>query len=262
MYAVDATETIHIYYERETEAKPFVVLPLLCALLCILGMAACTLYSVAHPVYEHTRLLVPAVVSAPQTFTARVAVVPTGVRTYPATIAHGRLTITNGSVIAQTLPAGFIILSNSGIQVATDTAVFVPAGNANDFGRATVAAHLATPGTNLPTLAVNQVFGTSLYIRNLQPFTGGRPAYSVTFVTSQDKLIALLHARATLMNKSSGLHFPCSETIQGAYTVAWRCQFITYRLPVWYHVTSVRLIGKNLVLTVWFVPRPEHIWVK
>lgn len=255
-------ETIHIYFEREEAKRPYVLLPLLFALLCLLGIAAVTIYSAQHPYYEHQRLTVPVQLLPPKMFTARVTVIPTGVKTYPATTAHGRLTITNGSVIAQTLPAGFIILSNSGIQVATDTAVFVPAGNANNYGRATVAAHLATPGINLPTLAVNQVLGTSLYIRNLQPFTGGRPAYSVKFVTAQDKLIALFHARATLMYTSSGLHFPCSETIQGAFTVAWRCQFITYRLPAWYHVTSVSLAGKNLIIDVLFVPRPTPVWVK
>ena len=105
MYAVDTKETIHIYYEREEEPKPFVVFPLVCAVLCLLGVAACTLYSLQHPYYEHTRLLVPAVVLPPQTFRTSVTVIPTGVRTYPATTAHGTLTITNGSVIAQTLPA-------------------------------------------------------------------------------------------------------------------------------------------------------------
>lgn len=262
MHVLEAEETIHIYYERKKVPQPFVVFPLLCALLCLLGMAALTRYSAEHPSFEHARLVVSAIALPPQTFTARVPVVPTGVKTYPATTAHGTLTITNGSVIAQTLPAGFIILSNNGIQVATDTAVFVPAGNANDYGRAIVAAHLALPGTNLPTLAVNQVFGTSLYIRNLQPFTGGRPAYSVTFVTAQDKFIALYRARATLMHTSSGLHYPCAETVHSNNTVIWRCQFITYLLPAWYHVTGVHLAGKNLLVDVWFIPRPIYVWAK
>jgi hypothetical protein len=58
--------------------------------------------------------------------TARVVVIPTGVKVYSATTAHGTLTITNGSVISQTIPQGFR-LNN----VVTDTAAFVPAGSAN-----------------------------------------------------------------------------------------------------------------------------------
>src|SRR5215472_10549111 len=109
MYAVDADETIHIYYERKPEKRPFVVLPLVCAVLCLLGIAALTLYSAAHPSYQHTQLLVPAHVLPPQTFNAEVTVISTGVKHYPATYAHGWLTFSNGSVIGQSIPAGFTI---------------------------------------------------------------------------------------------------------------------------------------------------------
>jgi hypothetical protein len=60
----------------------------------------------------------------------------------------------------------------------------------------------------------------------------------------------------------TGLHYPCSETISGALAVTWRCQFVTYYIPTFYHITGVRIIGKNLLLAVWFVARPVHIWVK
>ena len=48
----------------------------------------------------------------------------------------------------------------------------------------------------------------------------------------------------------------------GAVRVTWRCQFVTYHIPTIYHVTGVKIIGKNLLLDVWFVVRPIHIWVK
>ena len=263
----DQMETIHLYVVRQQPKKPYTLLPLLCAFLCLLGIAAITFYSAGHPYYEHQRLTVPAVALPPQVFTAQVRIIPTGVKTFPATAAHGTLTITNGSVLAQTLPAGFIILSNSGIQVATDTAVFVPAGNANNFGRATVAAHLALPGTNLPTLAVDQVLGTSLYIRNLQPFTGDRPAYSVKFVTAQDKHTALLHARDILMSKSSGLHSPCIENhFVGAsnMVVTWHCRFVQRpRIDIPNaRITGIRLLGKKLIVDVMFVALPQRYWAK
>ncbi len=267
MYAVDAEETIHIYYERKPQKRPFVVLPLVCALFCLLGIAAVTLYSAEHPYYEHDRLVVPAHILPPQTFTASAPIVPTGVKTYLATTALGTLIITNGSVIAQILPAGFTSVSNTGVSVVTDRAVFVPAGNANGYGYATVSAHTLISGKqgNIPALAINSVIGSSLYIRNLSAFTGGRDSYSVKFVTVQDKQTALLRAQDILLSKTNGLHYPCSEDHSAAarkMIVTWRCQFIRYTVPPYMHVTAVRLSGKNLVIDVFFVLRPARIWVK
>lgn len=94
-------------------------------------------------------------------YKSTVQVIPTGVRTYPALVAHGTLTITNGSVIAQILPAGFTSISSNGILVVTDRAVFVPPGNANDYGYATVGAHTLISGHrgNLPPSSINTVRG-------------------------------------------------------------------------------------------------------
>lgn len=262
MYAVDAEEIVHIYYERKPEKRPFTVLPLVCAVLCLLGILALTLYSAEHPYYEHAVLRVPAVALPPQTFSAQVKIVPTGVKRYPATTAHGWLIFTNGSVIAQLLPAGFISVSTTGISVVTDKAVYVPAGNAEGYGKATVPAHVQVAGINLKMLAINSVIGSSLYVRNLQPFTGGRPAYSVKFVTPADKQTALLQARGILLSKSSGLHYPCTETVKAAMVVIWRCIFVSYRVPVGYHVTTVRLRGKKLLVDVWYIPRVQYARIK
>src|SRR5947209_18736284 len=116
MQAVDdQVETIHLYVVREESKKPYTFLPLLCACLCLAGIAALTLYSAEHPYYEHKRLTVPAQLLPLKTFTAQVPIIPTGIRTYPATTAHGTLTITNGSVISQTLPAGLLFISSNGV---------------------------------------------------------------------------------------------------------------------------------------------------
>jgi len=256
-------ETIHLYVRREPELRPSYA-PVILSVIALSLLIAIGLTAPSQQPEQRALIRVPAVLLPPRTFTAQVLVIPTGKKTYPATTAHGVLTITNGSVISQTLPAGLTFISNSGVSVITDMAVFVPAGSANGYGSATVAAHLATPGTNLPAHAVNQVLGTYVYVRNLQPFSGGHPAYSVKYATEHDKLDALQRARSLLAAMVSGLHYPCNETY-GAATkveVTWRCQMLTYHISALYHITGVRIIGKNLLLTVWFIPRPAHIWVK
>jgi hypothetical protein len=267
MFDVDdePVETLHIYVVRE-EAKP----PLLPIFLSVLALSLLVAFGVLSPTQQPvTRAVirVPAVLLPIKTFTAQVAIVPTGIKTYPATTAHGVLTITNGSVISQTIPAGLILLSNTGVQVATDTAVFVPAGNASGYGYATVSAHslLSGKGGNLVTLAINQVIGSSIYIRNLSVFSGGRDSYSVKVVTAQDRSIATANARNLLLSMSIGLHYPCSKAVsvsKAMLSMSWRCQMLTYHIAAFYHVTDVRISGKNLLISVWFVPRPTRIWVK
>ncbi len=260
MHSMDEQpETIHLYVVREKEPTP----SLFPIFLSVVALSLLILISVLFPYQQPvTRITirVPAVLLPLKTFTAQVAIIPTGVKVYPATFAHGVLTITNGSVVSQELPAGIIFASGQGVEVATDRSVFVPAGSADGYGISTVSAHLLTSGINISTLSINQVVGTSLYVRNLSPFTGGKPAYSVRYTTPQDRRIALEHARQNLSQAATGWHYPCSETITTVLT--WRCQFITYSVPSYMRVTSVQLQGKEVLLTVWFVARPRRIWVK
>ena len=265
MHQVDDApmETLHIYLEREQPPRPS-LLPIFLSVVALSLLVAFSVFSPNQQPVMRAVIRVPAVPLAVKTFTAQTPVIPTGVKTYPATTAHGVLTITNGSVISQTLPAGLTFISSSGVSVTTDTAVFVPVGSANGYGYATVAAHALASGKagNIPALAVDTVEGSSVFVRNLAAFQGGSDAYSVKFATPQDTQTALTKARSALTIKSAGLHYPCVESINGAVRVTWRCQFVTYHIPAFYHVTGVRIIGKNLLLAVWFVARPIHIWVK
>src|SRR5947209_6149676 len=98
MQALDEEmETIHLYVVREREKRPYTALTLFCAFLCLLGIAVLTLYSAEHPYYEHERLRVPAILLPLKVFSAEAPIIPTGVKTYPATYAHGFLTFSNGS---------------------------------------------------------------------------------------------------------------------------------------------------------------------
>jgi hypothetical protein len=265
MHQVDdePMETLHIYLEREQPPHPS-LLPIFLSFIALSLVIAIGVLSPNQQPEQRASIRVPAVLLPIRTFTAVAQVIPTGIKTYPATTAHGALTITNGSVISQTLPAGLTFISNSGISVMTDTAVFVPAGNANGYGYATVGAHALTSGNagNIPALAIDTVEGSSVYVRNLAAFQGGRDAYSVKFVTAQDRQTALVKARQHLAVLSAGLHYPCLESINSAVRLTWHCQYVTYHIPSYMHMTGVKLQGKNLIIAVVFVVRPVHIWVK
>src|SRR5579864_6673448 len=110
-------ETIHLYVVREEPKKPFTVLSILGAFLCLLGIVAVTVYSAFHPYYEHERLTLPAQFLPLQTFTASQPIIPTDIKTYPATPAHGKLTITNGSILSEELPKGMIFIGKDGIEI-------------------------------------------------------------------------------------------------------------------------------------------------
>lgn len=259
-------ETLHIYIEREQPPQPS-LLPIFLSVVALSLLIAIGVLAPSTQPEQRTSIRVPAVLLPPRTFTVIAPIIPTGVKINPATTAHGILTITNGSVISQTLPAGFILLSSSGVSVATDVAVFIPAGNANGYGVVYVSAHALISGRqgNIPALAVDTVEGSSVYIRNLTAFRGGANSYTVKFATMRDRQTALIQARQELTYRSSGLHYPCEEqATQKALTLAitWSCQFATYKVPSYMRVLSVHLSGKNVLVDVVFVARPERIWVK
>jgi hypothetical protein len=257
----DKPETIHLYVVREAEPKPPVFPIILSALSLIVLLVFCVLTPYQQPVIRSI-IRVPAVLLPPKTFTALIAIVPTGVRTYPATVAHGTLTITNGSIIGQSMPAGFTVQG-----VATDSAVYVPGGNANGYGWAQVSTHavIGGHGGNLPPYVINSVIGSSVYIRNLSAFSGGRDGYLVKVITAQDRGVAIEKARYSLLSMSMGLHYPCVEAVRVSKAVigmSWHCQMLTYHIAAFYHVTGFRIVGKNLLLSIWFIPRPIRYWVK
>jgi hypothetical protein len=254
-------ETLHIYVVREEAPKPQLVPIFLSVLALVILVALAALVPYQQPVTRLT-IRVPAVLLQPKTFTTTIAIIPTGVKVYPAISAHGVLTITNGSVISQTIPQSFRL-----VNVITDASVFLPAGSANGYGYATVAAHSLIEGKagNIPAYAINQVEGSSVYIRNLSAFHGGVDSHTVKYVTAQDVRRSQIAARTLLTASAFGLHYPCRETQAvrvNELIVTWRCQFVTYDLPTVYHVTTVSIDGKYLFVHAWFVARPIRYWVK
>src|SRR2546421_1537910 len=147
MFQVDEKpETIHLYVVREEEPRPS-VLPIVASILLLLCVIAVgTLFPYPQPL-EHKTLRIPAIFLPLKPFTATAPIIPTGVKTYPATSAHGMLTFTNGSVVSLELPKGLIFTSKDGIEVMMDTGVFVPSGSALGYGVATVSAQTVVSGS-------------------------------------------------------------------------------------------------------------------
>src|SRR5258708_22198170 len=125
----EPTEVLHIYVVREAVPPP--LLPIVLSVLALSVFVTFGALSPNQQPVTRAVIRVPAVPLTIKTFIAQTPVIPTGVRTYPATAAHGVLTITNGSVISQTLPAGFIFITNSGVSCGTDHGAFVPTGSAS-----------------------------------------------------------------------------------------------------------------------------------
>src|SRR6266700_1746595 len=217
-------ETIHLYVVREEEPKPSVFPIVLSALSLTVLLAFCVLTSYRQPEVRAV-IRVPAVLLPIQTFNVSLAIIPTGVKIYPATTAHGILTITNGSIISETLPKGMYIGA-----VVLDYSVFVPAGSANGYGYTTVSAHALISGKrgNIPAYGIDSVENASIYIRHLTAFRGGRDAYSVKVVTEQDIVRTIVKTRSAIAAQINGLHYPCREVYLSEpkqITMTWRCQF-------------------------------------
>ena len=264
----DQPETIHLYVVREEVPKPQIFPIFFFGLMLTLLSLLCVFSPYQQPVIR-TTLRVPAVLLPLQTMTTTVAILPTGNKTYKATFAYGTLAITNGSIIASELPQGLILVARNGTEIVLDATAFAPAGSAEGYGFTTVPAHALISGRsgNIPAFAINQVEGTSIYIRNQEPFTGGRDAYTVKEITSQDEQTARNHARTMLLRALSGklmLH-PCKEFVTFAgmsLVVSWTCQFATYSLPAYMRVTGVRVEGKNILIDVVYTPRYIRIGEK
>lgn len=209
------------------------------------------------PVYTVRALVVPAVLLPVQTITVSVPIAATGVKSYPATQAHGSLTISNGGSLTESLQAGFLLTTSSGVEVATDQGVTIPPGNGQSYGVATVSAHAVMAGSsgNIPAGSVDRTYGMDIFIRNLSAFSGGADAYAVRYETNQDKQAALATAsvQAEAKKPLELLLKPCSEITSqqsSQVSITLRCQPVTYRVPagMQLQIVGVRVEGRKVVV--------------
>jgi hypothetical protein len=146
------------------------------------------LYAVEKPAYLITTLDVPTRTLAPITLTRSLTISTTGQGHQDARAATGLLTFYNGNVNPQTVAIGTAFTGRDGIQVSTDQSVTIPAADPPSFGQATLTATTIRAGSrgNIHAYDLNGAISSSLFVKNLQAFTGGRDARTYKAVGQQD----------------------------------------------------------------------------
>ncbi|HZS75924.1 MAG TPA: hypothetical protein VFA41_04870 [Ktedonobacteraceae bacterium] len=163
-----------------------------------------TVVPVTHSQTVVTTLAVPMRSLAPVTLSMTQEQNTTGTGHQDATSAHGKLTFYNGSLVSQHIAAGTILTGHDGIQVRTDTTVWIPAATPPLFGQASVEAHAVLIGSsgNIRAGDMQQTCcADGVVVNNLTSFIGGRDARTYRAVASQD-VDSLTHAlHETLMRQ-------------------------------------------------------------
>ncbi len=125
---------------------------------------------------------------APLTLSQSASVPATGRGHQDAAQATGYITFYNASFSPQTVNAGTALTGADGVQVITDRTVTIPADNPPVNGQATVSAHAINAGSagNIQALDINGTVSSSLFVKNLNAFTGGQDERNFQFVTKSD----------------------------------------------------------------------------
>jgi len=194
---------------------------LACLLLIIGGMAGLVwqaitypktlviVYAVEKPVSLTTTLAVATRTLAPVTLTRSATTPTTGYGHQDARAASGILTFYNGNASPQTVAGGTVFTGSDGVQVATDQAVTIPAANPPYLGQATMTASTLRAGSagNIHADDMNGTVSSSVFVKNLAAFTGGRDARTYQAVAPQDIQNATSTLQATLV-QAMPLAFP------------------------------------------------------
>ncbi len=206
------------------------------------------------------RMLAPLTLSQSQTIQA------TGHRHQNATSAYGTITFYNGLLTSQAIAAGTVLTGSDGVQIITDQAATIPAGNPPIYGQVTVSAHAVLAGSseNIPSYDINTACcATSVVAKNTQSFTGGANARDFLIVTRTDINTTVTSLLVTLSQSENAAlqaqlqpneqliipsctphvvsdHKPGDEAKQVAVTVSVTCSGIGYDAhQVYAHATQL-----------------------
>jgi baseplate J-like protein len=134
-----------------------------------------------------TPLALPTRTLAPVTLTRAESTPTTGHGHQDARPARGTLTLYNGLFTAQSIPIDTVFTSSDGVQVATEAAVSIPAGNPPSYGQATVEAQALQAGSrgNMAAGDITTTVSSGVLVKN-GPFSGGRDARDFQAVAQAD----------------------------------------------------------------------------
>jgi len=113
----------------------------------------------------------------------------TGIAHVPATGAYGTLTFYNAATYPQTIATGTVLTGADGVQVVTDAAAPIPAGDPPLFGVVTVSAYAALTGSrgNIAALDIDGLCCVAgVAVKNTAGFSGGQDAQTYTTVRQAD----------------------------------------------------------------------------
>jgi hypothetical protein len=155
-----------------------------------------------------------------------------------ATPTHGLLIFYNGLPVEQTISAGTLLTSSTGIQVVTNEDAIIPAASLPTSGQVTVSAHtlMVGPEGNLPASAVSMpCCRENVYVQNSSAFTGGQLARTFKSVTRHDL------SQATALLTAS-----MQQSVQAAMQPQVRpSETLITPLPCTTHVSSDHHVGEE-----------------
>lgn len=137
----------------------------------------------------------------PLTLSQSMTVPATGKGQQNATQAQGTITLYNGSLTEQTVPAGTVLTGTDGIHIITNQTANIPAGSPPSYGQTSVNTHAIKAGSigNIQPGDISVALSRDLVAKNLAAFSGGQNERNFTFVTRRD----LSQAAATLKTSLS-----------------------------------------------------------
>ena len=157
------------------------------------------LYTKAIPFSTTATLALPTRTLAPVTLTRSATKATTGTGHQDAARATGTLTFYNGLSTVQTVQAT-VLTGRDGVQVTVARPVAIPAATPPQFGETSVPVAATNPGAagNIAAYDVSLALSSSLTVKNLSAFTGGRDARTFTAVAAKDIAVVTATVNGTV----------------------------------------------------------------
>ena len=209
------------------------------------------LYTKAIPAHLTATLDVPTRAVAPVTLTRSATAPTTGTGHQDASAATGVVTFYNGLSIIQSVPSGTVFTGRDGERITTDQTANIPPNAPPEDGYVTVIAHALTLGMrgNIAAHDVALALSSSLTVKNLTPFTGGRNARTFRAVAAKDLQTLTVTLNETVaqafltafplqpgeaaiptncMTKATPTHYIGEEAQSVTLTIAKTCSAVAY----------------------------------